>query len=91
MSEKERACITETDSGVIALFEALVPRQHLRGSAKDSCTHHCQSICARLRREEDKEEKEEERGETGREVGFPLDDWRLGLERVGGKKCRMEE
>lgn len=48
--EREGACITETDSGVIALFEAVVPRQHWRGSAKDSRTHHCQSICSRRRK-----------------------------------------
>lgn len=77
--EKEKTCILETDSVVIALFEALVPRQHSRGSAKDSRTHHCQSICTRLQQEEG------ERGEAGREVGFPLDDWRRGLQSVGEK------
>lgn len=89
----QKACITETDRSVIALLEALVPRQHSHSSAKDSRTYHCQSICVRLRREEDEEEeqeKDEERGEAGREVGFLVDDWRRGLG-TGGRGCRMEE
>lgn len=57
--ESERSCIMEkTDSGVIALFEAAVPRQHWRGSAKDSRTHPCQSICMRLQREEEGRQEE---------------------------------
>lgn len=81
----ERESITETDSGVIALFEAVVPRQHWRGSAKDSRTHHCQSICTRLQQQQEGEEGEEE--EAGREVGFPLDDWRRGLGGRVGKNA----